>query len=196
MKGITPNIGRIIITISVILLLLVGVVWYARSYKLDLVVSTSYELPEENFNYNSVRTEKPQGVPYWIWLILPRLFPEYLPGSGGYVSLGVTWEGGQELPVGFSKQTVTLASLYTTDRQASKDKSEIVLEESSSQFNLQSYIKFLGDCASDPRFTADYLLQEIDNYYYHLSPLEKQLYRLIAIPQTREKLLQLKKEFA
>ena len=34
---------------------------------------------EEHFLYGSVGTEAEQGVPYWIWLVLPRIFPEYLP---------------------------------------------------------------------------------------------------------------------
>ena len=36
---------------------------------------------EEHFLYGSVGTEAEQGVPYWIWLVLPRIFPEYLPGA-------------------------------------------------------------------------------------------------------------------
>ena len=44
---------------------------------------------EEHFLYGSVGTEAEQGVPYWIWLVLPRVFPEYLPGPGGYASLGL-----------------------------------------------------------------------------------------------------------
>ncbi len=46
------------------------------------------------------------GFPYWVWIVLPRVFPDLLPGSGGYASLGLTWEPGQELPVGFAKKTV------------------------------------------------------------------------------------------
>ena len=44
---------------------------------------------EEHFLYGSIGTETLTGVPYWIWLVLPRLFPEYLPGPGGYASLGL-----------------------------------------------------------------------------------------------------------
>ena len=31
---------------------------------------------EEHFLYGSIGTEAEQGVPYWIWLVLPRVFPE------------------------------------------------------------------------------------------------------------------------
>ena len=36
---------------------------------------------EEHFLFGSVGTESRQGVPYWIWLVLPRIFPEHLPGT-------------------------------------------------------------------------------------------------------------------
>ena len=61
---------------------------------------------EERFKYGSIGTENEQGIPYWIWVVLPRVFPENLPGPGGYSSLGLAWEEGQEVPVGFSKKRI------------------------------------------------------------------------------------------
>ncbi|MDJ0713372.1 MAG: hypothetical protein QNJ54_04020 [Prochloraceae cyanobacterium] len=195
MEGIIKNIGKTAIAIVVILLLLVGVVWYAGSYQFEQVVVTSDRLATENIDRTSSNRE---DVPYWIWLILPRLFPEYLPepGIGGYVALGVTWDGGEKLPVGFSLETTNIFSFYTEGGKTLKQQPENVLEKSSSNFNLLDYRKFLLDCSNDPRFTADYLLQEIKDYYYPLSLWEKQLYRSIVIPQTHKRLLQLKDEIA
>jgi len=62
--------------------------------------------PRSNFLYGSVGAERDAGIPYWIWLALPRIFPEYMPGNGGYVSVGLSWEEGREMPAGFSKKTV------------------------------------------------------------------------------------------
>ena len=61
---------------------------------------------EEHFLFGSIGTEAEQGVPYWIWLVLPRIFPEYLPGPGGYASLGILGKDGHEMPIGLSKVTV------------------------------------------------------------------------------------------
>src|SRR5262249_37787740 len=61
---------------------------------------------EEFFKYGSIGTEDAAGVPFWLWLILPKMFPEYLPGPGGWAALGFVWEQGRELPVGFSKKTI------------------------------------------------------------------------------------------
>ena len=44
---------------------------------------------EDHFLFGSIGTEETDGIPYWIWLVLPRIFPEYLPAPGGYASLGV-----------------------------------------------------------------------------------------------------------
>ena len=46
-------------------------------------VPTYYESAEEHFKYGSIGTEQAQGVPYWIWLVLPRIFPDKLPRAGG-----------------------------------------------------------------------------------------------------------------
>ena len=58
----------------------------------------------EHFKYGSVGIESEEGIPYWIWQVLPRMFADKLPG--GYASLGFIWEPGRELPIGFSKKNV------------------------------------------------------------------------------------------
>ena len=58
------------------------------------------------FKYGSIGAERDAGIPYWIFYVLPRMFPEKLPGPGGYAALGVSWEQGQELPIGFTKKVV------------------------------------------------------------------------------------------
>src|SRR6187549_1313371 len=59
----------------------------------------------ERFKYGSIGGEADAGLPYWIWMALPRVFPDLLPGPG-YRSLGVIWEDGEELPVGFTKRVI------------------------------------------------------------------------------------------
>ena len=63
--------------------------------------------PLQVFDHGSIGNETAQGLPYWIWRVLPTMFPEYLPGNkDGYASIGVYWIAGEELPVGFSKKTI------------------------------------------------------------------------------------------
>jgi cytochrome c553 len=203
MAILKEKLGRIITTLVVILLLLVGIVGYVGWYNLFREVPTYYESTEDHFKYGSIGTEQQQGVPYWIWLVLPRIFPDKLPGPGGYTSLGITWEEGKEMPVGFSKKTIGFPRVgincatchSTTFRKTADDKPTIVAAGPSSKFDLQGYIRFLGDSANDARFTPDYILDEI-KYSHDFSGLEKLLYRYLIIPQTRKALLQQQDDFA
>src|SRR5262249_18592909 len=90
----------------VVLLVLGAVVGYGAWALLIRQVPQSFESAEEGFKYGSIGTEDDNGLPYWVWVVLPRVFPEHLPGPGGYTSLGVVWEEGKETPVGFSKRTI------------------------------------------------------------------------------------------
>ena len=50
--------------------------------------------PEMRFKYGSIGAENDAGIPYWIFYVLPRIFPEKLTQDGkilpgGYASLGV-----------------------------------------------------------------------------------------------------------
>ncbi|MEA5623102.1 c-type cytochrome [Nostoc sp. UHCC 0251] len=204
MAILKSKLGKIITSIAVVIVLLFGVVGYVGWYNLFREVPREvYELPEDHFKYGSIGTEQAQGVPYWIWLVLPRIFPDKLPGPGGYTSLGITWEEGKELPVGFSKKTIGFPRVgitcavchHATYRENLKDKPTIIAAGPANRFDSQGYIRFLGNAASDPRFEPDYILDEI-KYSHEFSWLENLLYRFIIIPQTKKGLLQQSADFA
>jgi hypothetical protein len=163
-----------------------------------------YAAAEDHFKYGSIGTEFDQGIPYWIWLVLPRVFPEKLPGPGGYTSLGLVWEEGRELPVGFTKQMVgfprvglNCAACHTSSYRKSADEGlpTVVAGGAGQTFDAQGYLRFLFACASDSRFTPDVLLAEIERAY-PLSAVEKQLYRHVLIPATQRALLKQKQDYA
>ena len=54
------------------------------------------ENPEMNFLYGSIGGEASAGFPYWLIVVLPRIFGEYIPGPGGYAAFGLPWEEGRE----------------------------------------------------------------------------------------------------
>ena len=39
--------------------------------------------PDMRFKYGSIGAERDAGIPYWIFYVLPRIFPDKLPGPGG-----------------------------------------------------------------------------------------------------------------
>ena len=92
---------KTVIIITVLLSLIIsGLVFTGWSSLFRRTPLNTFETAEEHFKYASIGTEAVEGIPYWIWVVMPRLFSEKLPASGGYTSLGLTWEEGQEMPIG------------------------------------------------------------------------------------------------
>src|SRR5688572_2127797 len=46
-------------------------------------VPQTFPYADDHFRYGSIGSEAEGGVPYWIWVVLPHLFPEYLPDRPG-----------------------------------------------------------------------------------------------------------------
>jgi len=189
--------GRVLLVLVVVVGVLAFAVWHA----LFRVVPVYYASTEEHFKYGSIGVEAPAGIPYWIWLVLPRMFADKLPGPGGYIALGASWEEGQELPIGFTKVTVgfprvgvNCAGCHTTSvRTTPKDTPSFYFGGPTSRFRAQDYVRFLFACAHDPRFNPDDMMAEI-NFYVKLSLADRLLYRYIIIPQTKKQLLKTEKE--
>ena len=97
---------RIVVLVLVALIIISGLLLVAR---LSRDAPVTYENPEEHFKYGSSGGERESGIPYWIWKVLPKMFPEYLPGENyvpgqEYASLGFLYEPGKDLPIGVSKR--------------------------------------------------------------------------------------------
>ena len=194
---------KLSIVIAVIFSLLISGIlftgWYSLVRRTPL---TTYARPEEHFKYASIGTEAVNGIPFWIWVVLPRLFPEKLPDSGGYTSLGLTWEEGQEMPIGVTKESIGIARVglncavchVGTVRETPLSKPALILAAPSTKFDVQRYAQFFFDCAKDPRFNPGFILPEIE-YNHHLSWLENAFYRFLIIPRTRKTLLEQSEAF-
>jgi mono/diheme cytochrome c family protein len=156
---------------------------------------------EDHFLFGSIGTEDPEGVPYWIWLVLPRIFPEYLPAPGGYAALGVLSKDGREMPVGFSKVRVGFERVGIncaichagSYRLRPDDPPTIVAAAPAQRMAPQAYVRFLIACASDPRFNADTIMGEIAKNY-RMPVMDRLTYRYLIIPFTRRGILRLKEQ--
>lgn len=158
----------------------------------------------DHFKYGSVGIESEEGLPYWIWQVLPKMFADKLPAAGGYTSLGVLWEPGRELPIGFSKKSVfgsdrvavNCAFCHTaTYRESRASRRVIVPGGASHRTTPQAFSRFLEAAAADPRFNATDMLKAI-NELTTLSWTESMTYRLVLIPGTRRALLRHRKDFS
>ncbi len=188
-----------------VLIVLVAVAGYGAWYSLFRVVD---EPPQasllEHFLYASIGTEGAEGTPYWLWVVLPKVFPEYLPGPGGWMSLGFSWEPGRELPMGVTKKTIgferiglNCAFCHVSHVRLTPDqpKPDFYPTGPSHQLRVQDYQSFLFRSAADPRFNSDVLMNAIGEIV-ELSPREKLLYSCLLIPAAKRALLQQRDEFA
>ncbi|MGH8177512.1 MAG: hypothetical protein ACREV5_14725 [Steroidobacter sp.] len=159
--------------------------------------------PEMRFKYGSIGAERDAGIPYWIFYVLPRMFPEKIPGPNGFASFGVSWEQGQELPIGFTKKVIGFARVanncagcHTTNYRATETETPtFVTAGPGHTLNLAAVFRFLVDCAKDPRFNADNLMREI-NLVTDLSWIDAAIYRFVLIPITKKRLLERETQFA
>lgn len=159
--------------------------------------------PEMRFKYGSIGGERDAGIPYWIFYVLPRMFPEKIPGPNGFASFGLSWEQGQELPIGFTKKVIgfarvgnNCATCHTTNYRLSESENPIFVTAGPGHtFNLEAMFRFLVDCAQDPRFNADNLMQEI-GLVTDLSWIDRAIYRFVLIPITKKRLAERRDQFA
>jgi hypothetical protein len=203
MHSKTIRCWTIALAILLTLVLVVAITaWYKLSRELEQSDLASAS-EKEWFKYGSIGSEDSQGIPYWIWRILPKMFPEYLPGPGGYASLGIPWEQGKELPVGFSKKTIgfprvafNCAFCHTaTYRLETADLPMMVVPGPGHTVNAQGYARFLAAVANDARFNPEAILSEIAQIY-ELPWLDRLLYRYVLIPATKKALIKYGQAFA
>ena len=185
-----------------------GIIGYDRGFREHPQPEWVTATPDMRFKYGSIGAEQDSGIPYWIFYVLPRVFPEKFKEDGkvvpgGYAALGVPWEMGQELPVGFTKKIIgfdrvanNCAVCHTTTYRVSPDSNPVfVVGGSGHTTNVQAFFRLLIDCAKDPRFNADILMAEI-NRVTELDWIDQLLYRFLIIPITQKRLLEREAQFA
>ena len=134
-----------------------GFVAYEKFLARDISI---YPDDEQNFKYGSIGNDGATGVPYAIWIVLPKVFPEYLPGPGGYASLGFRWEPGRtqsDAPLGFSRARVGVERMaincafchVTTFRRAPGAQLEFAVAGPGNTVDVLGYQNFLTACARD-----------------------------------------------
>jgi len=192
------RIALAIVAAAVVVAAAIGIyvfVWFQRN------VPETHSGIVDHFKYGSIGAEGRSGVPYWVWRVLPDVFPEYLPDrpGNGYARLGFIYESPtDERPIGASyredplpTQGLNCALCHTGVLRESPDAPpQIILGMPAHQFNLQGYLNFLFASAADPRFNADVLIPAIKKANPEFSWLDNLLYRQFIIPRTRDGLLQ------
>ncbi len=164
------------------------------------------------FERGSTGGEKMDGIPYWVWVALPEIFPEYLPdkkAGQGYSSFGMIYEQGDDkrytLPLGMSRRNVSgldvvylnCAVCHTgTVRDTPTSQPRWIAGMPAHQFNLGAWGTFLTTIPKDQKFTPQRILDQIDamqNDPHRLVPkpdfINRLIFRYYAVYLMRDKLI-------
>ena len=190
--------------LALLVLFVLGAIVYWRFVP---EIPRDYTSIEEHYKYGSVGTEMATGIPYWIWRVLPEMFPEYLPdgGKGGYGALGFVVETDangyplRDRPIGFSvrriegveRVSINCAACHTsTYREKPGDAPKVLLCMPAHRLDLLNYFRFLFQCAADGRFNVNDVMARIERRT-RLGPLERIIYT-VAIPLTKQNILRIR----
>ena len=143
----------------------------------------TYANIEDHFKHGSTGGERGWysqfgfGIPYWMWIALPEIFPEHLPdgrAGRGYSSLGMVYEEGKDprfdLPIGMSmRRRMGIDRVYFncsvchtgTVRAEAGATPQIVLGMPANTLNFGALGLFLSNTAHDLRFRPRYFLPKI-----------------------------------
>ena len=154
-----------------------------------------YESVEDLFKYGSLGEERVSGLPYWVWKVLPDVFPYLMPADSGYRSFGFIYEAGRDVPLGLTLETIGFPRVsnncamchISRYREAPGAEAQYVLSGTNTVFDGQAYLNFLFDAVNEQRFNADTLLAYIDRET-DLDFIDRVLYRRVLIPTTQRKL--------
>lgn len=165
--------------------------------------TVDHDDPAMHFKYGSIGGERASGIPYSIWMALPKVFPEYLPGPG-YESLGFIYEPGRDLPVGVSERTIqgirrvflNCAVCHVGSvRDAPDAARRLYVGMPANTVDLQAFQRFLSACVVDERFTGERIVPVIEAMGTD-DALNRVLLRLLGVSMMRERLLTLRQRFA
>ena len=173
-----------------------SLIWYQRN------VPELHGDPAAHFKYGSIGSEGRSGIPYWVWTVLPEVFPEHLPDGPGeglqQVRLHFRARGspkGRPIGTTYREDPVPMVGLNCAlchtgvFRESPEGPERVVLGMPAHQFDLGKYLDFLFAVANDDRFDADSIIPAIKRANPDFSWIDGLLYRHMVIPQTREGLL-------
>jgi len=193
---------------AAVIVIIAGVLGFEMWYNLMRTVpDTNYPTDAEQFEHGAIGLAASSRLPYWIFKVLPTMFPEKLPatnsGSGGWASFGFIIEPGNDIPVGFSLRTAGYPALEAncslchtgTYRATASSQPVVLLGAPAHTLDLESFQWFLYDSVSDPRFTPENVLRAIEQVH-PMGFFERLAYRYLIIPGTQEGLQEQKAAYS
>jgi hypothetical protein len=184
-----------IVGLSVLAIVAAGA-WLYYDYNRD-VAEQHFDDPVKQFKYGSTGGDRLAGLPAGIFMALPQLCRDYLPGEG-WQSLGFVFEPGMDRPAGTSKRHslgfdrigLNCAACHVgTYRETAQSTPVIVAGMPANRLDLARFAKFLTDCALDERFNPWQVVQAAERAGAQYSLIDRLLLQYAAVPAMREALI-------
>lgn len=185
-------------------LIVLAVVLIAVAIPVARLVGTNdpvrYDDILEHFKYGSIGSESMRaGIPYWMWRVLPDVFPDLLPDrpGAGYERFGFVYESpAHDRPIGVSLRQVIIptvglncAACHTgVIRDAPGSERRIVFGMPSHQLDLQAYARFIFAAGRDPRFNSDTFVAAIQKVNPAFSAWDRLFYGNVVVPLAKREL--------
>ena len=202
-------------------LFMTWVIWY---YFIRRVPDLYFGSDEMQYKYGAIGLSVETRVPWYLFEVMPGLFPELIPATGGPIppnetpsqamarfakAMGVMLIAGdgQPQPVGFSLREIGFKTVepncalchilevkLPATPQYPRERKMHVLGAPNSALDIQSYQWFLYNAAVSPKFNVPTVMAAIDENH-ELGFLDRFFYRTIIIPATQSLLKQLRSDY-
>jgi hypothetical protein len=163
----------------------------------------TFPTADAHFKYGSIGAEPESGVPYWIWKVLPSLYPEEFGRRQDYSAFGFLYErdakGRQgDLPIGISRRKVrgvdvvwlNCATCHTgTWRTAADQPPQIVPGMPSNNLDFHRFVRMVLRASTDERLAPDALFPVMRQAGARLDFIDRLAWRAVVLPRFREGLL-------
>ncbi len=202
---------------SALVLFLIFGVYAALRFTRDEAVD--YKDDRDHFLHGSTGGERNMGIPYWFWVALPEMFPEYLPdhkAGHGYQSFGMIYEHGADpryaLPMGVSRRNVRGIDVVYLNcavchvgavRDTPGSPQRIVAGMPANTLDLGAFETFLTTIPLDLKFVPQRMLDQIaamqnDPHRLVDKPdlINRLIFKFYAVYLMREKMLYLRQRLA
>jgi len=175
------------------------ILWTYRRYVAD-APPHHFTNAIDHFKYGSDGSEQ-SGLPYPIWKALPEVCSDLLPG--GWTTLGLYMDPGQDMPIGTSVRKYGLARVGLNCAACHAGQIEVeglapqlVLGMPNSRFDGQAYNNFIISCVLSDRFTAANVFASVTKVGLDMPFYDRWVYRLVVFEQIRKRARDAKAAFA
>jgi len=157
----------------------------------------------QHFKYGSIGSEPESGIPYRVWMALPRLFPEAFDGRDDYSAFGFLYETDarghrRDLPIGVSRRTVrgidlvwlNCAVCHTGTYRAKEGARPVIVPGMpSNNLKFESFVRFVLATATDERLAPETLMPAVEATGPRFGTVERAAWKFVVLPRLREGLL-------